>query len=97
MAHPFVHVELVTLDLRKAKEFYSKLFGWSLEEMTTPHGAYAMINPGEGTGGGMVANPVPGTPSHWMAYVGVDDCAAMTKRARELGAQVHVDCIDVGS
>src|SRR5262249_58462605 len=28
MANPFVHVELHSNDLKKAKEFYSKLFGW---------------------------------------------------------------------
>ena len=73
MANPFVHIELHTSDLKKAHDFYAKLFGWKLEDMPMPGGSYTMINVGEGTGGGMMTNPAPGTPSHWMAYVGVDD------------------------
>ena len=32
MANPFVHVELATGDLDKAKEFYRKLFDWKLDD-----------------------------------------------------------------
>ena len=56
MAHPFVHVELYTSDLAKAKSFYGKLFGWKLSDMPIPaeggSGTYTMIDVGEGTGGG---------------------------------------------
>ena len=52
MANPFVHVELHTRDLAKAKAFYSKLFGWKLEDMPMPGGgSYTMISVGEGTAG----------------------------------------------
>src|SRR4029453_7136658 len=88
MANPFVHVELHSNDLKKAKEFYSKLFGWKLKDEPMPGGTYTMIDVGGGTGGGMITNPAPGTPSHWMAYVGVDDINASTKHAKELGAKV---------
>jgi predicted enzyme related to lactoylglutathione lyase len=97
MANPFVHVELNTNDLAKAKAFYSRLFGWKLEDVPMPGGeSYTMIAVGEGTGGGMLKNPVPGTPSHWLAYIGVDDVAASTRNARELGAKVKVDKMEVG-
>ena len=33
MSNPFVHVELNTTDVDKAKSFYSKLFDWELEDM----------------------------------------------------------------
>jgi predicted enzyme related to lactoylglutathione lyase len=33
MANPFVHVELNTTDVDKAKEFYGQLFDWKLEDM----------------------------------------------------------------
>jgi uncharacterized protein len=33
MANPFVHVELATSDLEKAKAFYQGLFDWQLEEV----------------------------------------------------------------
>ena len=32
MANPFVHLELCTADTAKAKEFYSKLFGWNFTD-----------------------------------------------------------------
>jgi predicted enzyme related to lactoylglutathione lyase len=97
MANPFVHIELHTNDLAKAKDFYSKLFGWKLEDMPMPQGgSYTMINVGEGTGGGMMTNQVPGTPAHWMAYVDVADIRASTQKAQDLGARVLVQPMQVG-
>ena len=96
MSHPFVHVELHTNDLARAREFYSKLFDWKLDDVAMPGGgAYTMINVGSGTGGGMMVNQAPGTPPHWLAYVGVDDIRASTRKAKELGAKVAVDVMDV--
>lgn len=37
-----------------------------------------------------------GTPPFWLAYVGVDDIKASTKRAKELGAKIMVDVTEVG-
>ena len=98
MANPFVHVELNTGDVAKAKQFYGSLFGWELEDMPMPGGGgtYTIIKVGEGTGGGMMSMLPPGTPPHWMAYVGVDDVAAKTARAKELGATVLQDVMKIG-
>src|SRR5258705_6063638 len=84
MANPFVHVELHTNDLAKAKAFYTKLFGWKLQDMPMPGGGtYTMLDVGEGTGGGMMTAQPPGSPPRWQAYVGVDDVAAATRKAKE--------------
>jgi uncharacterized protein len=97
MANPFVHVELHTNDLARAKEFYSRLFEWKLQDMPMPGGgSYTIIDVGGGTGGGIMVNQAPGTPPHWMAYVGVDDVRAATRKARDLGAKVVVDVTEVG-
>ncbi len=98
MAHPFVHIELQTKDIPKAKEFYSRLFDWKLDDIPMPGGdmLYTMINVGEGTGGGMFANMDPQVPPHWLAYVGVDDIEASTQKARDLGASVLQDVMKVG-
>lgn len=98
MANPFVHIELQTKDLDKAKEFYSRLFDWKLEDIPAPGGGagYTMINVGEGTGGGMFANPDSNIPPHWLAYVGVDDIVASTNKARELGGTVVQEVMEVG-
>lgn len=95
MANPFVHVELATTDIGKAKQFYGKLFDWKLEDMPMPDGSYTLIDVGEGTGGGMMKHPMPGAPSMWMAYVLVDDIEAATEKARSLGAQVMRDVTPV--
>ena len=98
MANPFVHIELHTKDITKAKAFYSKLFDWSLEDLPMPDGAgtYTMINVGEGTGGGMFMNSDPKVLPHWLAYVGVKDIVMSTNKARELGATIAQDVMDVG-
>lgn len=89
MGNPFCHVELQTNDVAKAKKFYQDLFDWKLQDM--PEMGYAMIEVGEGTGGGMMKNPVPNMPSSWMAYVLVEDVKASTKKAKSLGANVVKD------
>lgn len=96
MANPFVHVELATTDIAKAKQFYGSLFDWNLEDMPMPDGmTYTMVGVGEGTGGGMMQHPMPGAQSMWMAYVLVDDVKAATEKARSLGAQVMRDVTPV--
>ena len=54
-----------------------------------------MSNVGQGTGGGIMKNPMPGAPSHWLPYVQVDDVAAATKKAKSLGATVLNDKTEV--
>jgi len=43
----------------------------------------------------MMVNQAPGTPPHWLAYVGVDDIHASTRKAKDLGAKVVVDVMEV--
>jgi predicted enzyme related to lactoylglutathione lyase len=96
MANPFVHVELETTDVAKAKTFYGKLFDWKLEDVPMGDGTtYTMIGVGEGTGGGMMKNPMPNPQSMWLSYVLVDDIKAATQKARELGATVCKDVTEV--
>jgi predicted enzyme related to lactoylglutathione lyase len=96
MANPFVHVELATNDVAKARSFYGKLFDWKLEDVEMGDGmTYTMIGVGEGTGGGMMKNPMPGAGSFWLSYVLVDDIKASTQKARTLGATVMKDVTEV--
>ena len=96
MANSFVHVELNTTDVAKAKAFYGKLFDWRLEDLDMgPAGSYTMIHVGEGTGGGIMKQPIPGAPSAWVAYVLVDDIAAATQKAKSLGATIMKDVTKV--
>jgi len=96
MANPFVHVELQSTDIKKARDFYARLFDWKLEDSQMPgFGTYTMINVGEGTGGGMMASQSPGAPSQWLAYVEVPDIASATRKAKDLGAKVVLDVTPV--
>jgi predicted enzyme related to lactoylglutathione lyase len=97
MANPFVHIELQTSDLARAKDFYSRLFDWKLEDIPAPGGEmpYTLINVGEGTGGGMFENPDPKMPPRWQAYVGVEDIEASTLKALDLGATVLQDVMEI--
>lgn len=93
MANPFVHVELMTTDLAKAKAFYGKLFDWQLEEI--PDMDYTLIKVGEGTGGGMMQSPNGEGPSTWLAYVLVDSATEATEKARTLGATICKEVTEI--
>ena len=95
MANPFVHVELNTGDVAKAKDFYGKLFDWKLEDSDMDGLTYTMVGVGEGTGGGMMKQMMPGAPPAWMPYVDVDDIQAATKKAKSLGANILRDVTPV--
>lgn len=95
MANPFVHVELNTTDLGQAKTFYAKLFDWKMQDIPMPQDSYTMVEVGEGTGGGMMKQPMPGVKSAWLPYVLVDDIEAATQKAESLGATVMKDVTEV--
>jgi predicted enzyme related to lactoylglutathione lyase len=96
MGNPFVHVELNASNVDKAKAFYGKLFDWKLEDTPMQEGfTYTMIGVGEGTAGGMMKQMMPGSPSAWLPYVGVQDIKASTKKAKDLGATIIKDVTEV--
>ena len=95
MGNPFVHVELATTDVAKAKSFYASLFAWELTDLDMGGMTYTLIGVGEGTGGGIMAQHAPGAGSAWLAYVLVDDINEATEKARSLGAQIIRDVIEV--
>ena len=95
MANAFVHNELNTTDVDKAKAFYGKLFAWTLEDLPMGDLPYTLIKVGEGTGGGLMKNPIPGAPSAWLAYVLVDDVKAVSAKVKSLGGGVMKDVTEV--
>jgi len=90
MANPFVHIELNTGDIGRARSFYKNLFKWNLQ--LTPGMPYTMIDFGTKNtmGGGMQTKPMPDAPTQWLAYVQVDDVKQTVARARKLGAHIVV-------
>ena len=94
MGNPFVHAELNSTDPAKAKDFYAKLCGWKLEDMPFNDMTYTLI-PGDqtqyGIGGGIMKQMMPGAPSIWVPYIGVDDLKKATDKARSLGADIMME------
>jgi uncharacterized protein len=96
MEHPFCHVELQTTDPDKAKAFYTDLFQWQMSDMDMgPGGTYTVFKPEAGPGGGLMKHPVPGAPSQWMPYVGVENIKTATDKARDLGATILTNIHEV--
>jgi predicted enzyme related to lactoylglutathione lyase len=84
--------ELMTTDIEKASAFYEELFGWQLQDVEMGGGTYRMIRSGETEIGGMMQldESHGGAPTHWMAYVTVDDVDAAVKRANAQGGETLV-------
>jgi uncharacterized protein len=98
VSNAFVHVELNSTDVDKAKTFYGKLFDWTLEDTKMGENGdldYTMIKVGKGTGGGMMKQLIPGAGSAWLPYVEVQDIKASTQKASSLGAKVMKDVTEI--
>jgi uncharacterized protein len=84
--------ELLTRDKNKALDFYTKLLGWSTEQMDVGElGTYTVLKTGDRGIGGIIEMNGPsfeGVSSHWISYVAVDDIEATLSKAESLGAKV---------
>ena len=88
-ANPVVHLELHTGDLAGACGLYARLLGWRAEDVATATGDYHALDVGPRVGGGVVECPT--RRPLWLPYVEVSDIAAVTDRARRLGARVALE------
>jgi predicted enzyme related to lactoylglutathione lyase len=89
MSQPFVHLELNTTDLAKAKSFYGELCGWKFEDVDMgPSGTYSTFKPSSGPGGGIFVMPGAPTEKTWLPYIGVENLKTATDKAISLGAKV---------
>jgi len=97
MGNPFVHIELNTGDVDRAKAFYKALFDWKLKDMPMgPGQTYTMLDVGKGTGGGMMAKPMPSAPTQWLPYVEVADVKKAIAKAEKGGAMIVVPFMPIG-
>jgi predicted enzyme related to lactoylglutathione lyase len=88
-ANPLVHLELHTGNLPRACAFYTRLFGWRMENVSVGSASYLALQLGSGIEGGVVECETD--HALWLPYVAVADVAQATERARELGASVHLE------
>jgi predicted enzyme related to lactoylglutathione lyase len=100
----FCWCDLSTPDIKAAKSFYAKLFGWTLEDVPAAEaGTYTMIRLGDAEVGGMSQMSddmkAQGVPPNWLAYVMVESADKMTAKAKKEGGSVVMgpfDVMDVG-
>jgi uncharacterized protein len=89
--------ELATKDLPKAMEFYSKMFGWTLEQTkVTPMDYKEIIMDGTAYGGMMAIdeNWPPEVPSHWNTYIAVENADDTVKKITDNGGAIRVPPFD---
>jgi uncharacterized protein len=98
--------ELSTTDSDAAIKFYTDLLGWEIkksEAAASCEGSEAppmvyneIVVGGQHVGGIYKMGPeFGGAPSHWMAYVAVDDVDAKAAQVAELGGKVCVPPTDI--
>lgn len=91
----FSWMELHSGDCGKARDFYSELLGWGIEEMEMPGMTYSVIaNEGDKIGG--FPAEASDTP-RWLPYVTVDDVDARVEKAKALGATIAMEPFSVPS
>jgi uncharacterized protein len=95
-----VWIDLASKDPAGAREFYSKLFGWTAEPEKDPAaGGYAIAQLAGKDVAGIGGTQDPNAPSAWMAYIGTKDANAIAKKVEAEGGKVIAppfDVMDVG-
>lgn len=88
--------ELRTKDIGAATEFYTQLFGWSLQQSKVTEVPYKeIIHNGTATGGMMPMGVEWGEmPSHWANYIAVDSADDIVAKITANGGAVHVPPFD---
>ena len=93
----FSWFELATTDTKAAREFYSKLFGWTTSTEQMPMGEYNVAKVGDTSVAGIMSMPPggPPMPPHWGCYVTVDDVDKTLEACTGLGGKVLMPPMEV--
>jgi hypothetical protein len=82
----FVHVEIPTRDIKRAKAFYGKIFGWTFNDFSKEYSLFQV--PGGGVGGAFTkVKKVPARPAV-QAYIEVKDVDGTLKQIRSARGKV---------
>ncbi len=95
----FCWPELATTDVRAANTFYSRLFGWTVEESASSSGTYFEMFLGGRAAAALFELPArareAGERPRWGAYVGVVSADDTVRRAQDAGGVVRMGPFDV--
>ncbi|MEM7153791.1 MAG: VOC family protein [Myxococcota bacterium] len=78
--------ELWARDAEQVLPFYQRAFGFEVQPMQMPSGAYYVLKNARGGQGGVMTSPEATLPPQWLPYVRLGDCDAAVDRARQRGA-----------
>jgi len=93
----FLWHELMTTDPKSAKDFYTKVVGWTTQAWEQDP-SYTMWKSGERSTGGLLAQKVVdgvGPPPQWFCYIGTPDVDTTVKQAIDLGGKVMTPAMDL--
>jgi uncharacterized protein len=95
----FVWYELMSSDVAAAKAFYSRVVGWTTEDMPMPGMTYTLLRASETQVGGLMALPKEardaGMKPCWVGYVGVDDADRAAAKVKQLGGSILMAPTDI--
>jgi predicted enzyme related to lactoylglutathione lyase len=100
----FCWVELSTTDAKAARSFYSKLFGWSVNEIPMGDQGTYFIFQKDGADAAAMYEQSPQEkkeriPPHWNNYIAVASADAASEKVKKLGGEVVAgpfDVMDIG-
>lgn len=96
-----VWIDLSTTDPAGARQFYSKLFGWTAEPEKDPAaGGYAIARLNGKDVAGIGGTQDPNGPSAWMIYIGTRDAKSLAEKVQQAGGKVVAPAfavMDVGT
>jgi len=89
--------ELYSEDVATASEFYSMLFGWTVNKVTGANGEdYTVFKMGDYAVGGMleIKPDWGGVPPHWAVYFSVNNCDKALDIVKSLGGTVESEVME---
>ena len=98
MANRVVHFEIEATDVNRAKEFYSKAFGWEMDQQSEEFGNYVVVKTGENTGemkdigiNGGIFQEEKKQLNAYSCVIGVDDVDKAIADVKGAGGKVFDD------
>lgn len=85
--------ELATSNVKAAKDFYGKAFGWTFSDHSMDGVTYTMIKHGNKEFAGIWEIPkdqADHIPPHWMSYILVENLEQSLENIQKLGATIKV-------
>ncbi|HYM96085.1 MAG TPA: VOC family protein [Candidatus Sulfotelmatobacter sp.] len=97
IANKPVWVDLASSDAAGSRDFYSKLFGWTVEVNPDPqYGGYGMAKVGDRQVAGIGPKMSPEAPTAWSLYIGTENPDELAKKVEAAGGKVLAAPFDVG-